>query len=100
MGYRSNVWAGIPTGYNKSTKDHIAHRHSAIQSEGISDAIIRCFSRPHEKILDLFSGSGTTLKSACLNNREAVGIERARKYVLLSAQRLKPYCKDITLSWR
>jgi DNA modification methylase len=96
LGYRSNVW-DIPVGYNKSTKDHEAHKHCAIQSEAVSDAVIRAYTKPGDTVLDPFAGAGTTLKMAHLNGRHAIGIERAKVYVQLSARRLKSYCKDVVI---
>lgn len=96
LGYRSNVW-DVPVGYNKSTNDHIAHEHCAIQSEAISDALIRCYTNKHEKVLDIFAGSSTTLKMAHLNQREAVGIEKAQSYISLSARRLRHYTQDVVI---
>jgi DNA modification methylase len=96
MGYRSNVW-DVPVGFNKSTHDRIAFQHPAIQSEFISDALIRAYSRPGDLILDSFAGSGTTLKMAALNGRSAVGLELSARYIHLAAKRLKPYCKNIEI---
>jgi DNA modification methylase len=96
MGYRSNVW-DVPVGFNKSTKDKIAYQHPAIQSEFISDALIRSYSKPGDTVFDPFAGSGTTLKMAALNGREGLGLERSKKYVQLAAKRLKPYCQNIEI---
>jgi DNA modification methylase len=102
LGYRSNVW-DVPVGFNKSTHDKIAYEHPAIQSESVSDALIRAYTKsgdyqiPGDTVFDPFSGSGTTLKMATVNGREAIGLERSRRYVRLAAKRLKPYCKDIEI---
>jgi DNA modification methylase len=96
LGYRSNVW-DVPVGFNKSTLDRIAYRHPAIQSEFLADSIVRAYSKPDDTVLDIFSGSGTTAKVSFLNNRESVNIERSKRYVSLSVQRLEPYTKDIQI---
>jgi DNA modification methylase len=96
MGYRSNVW-DVPVGFNKSTRDRIAFQHPAIQSEFISDALIRAYSKPGDIVFDPFAGSGTTLKMADVNGREAIGLERSKKYVQLAVKRLKPYCQNIEI---
>jgi site-specific DNA-methyltransferase (adenine-specific) len=87
MGYESNVWK-VPVGFNKTTPDHIAHQHPAIQSECVAERVIKVYSNPGDTILDPFNGSGSTMKQAALLGRHGIGIEKAKAYVDLSVKRL------------
>jgi site-specific DNA-methyltransferase (adenine-specific) len=43
----------------------------------------------NDLVLDIFAGSGTTLKMAALNQRKFLGFEISAKYVRLTERRLK-----------
>jgi len=60
-------------------------------SESLADSLMRAYSMPGDTIFDPFAGSGTTLKMAVVNRREAIGIECSEEYVRLAKKRLKPY---------
>jgi DNA modification methylase len=99
VGYRSNCW-DIPVGFNKTSSQDASfiHSHPALMAESLADSLIRCYSKPGDTVLDIFSGGGTTAKMAQVNGRDAVGIERSKKYISLSLRRLKKYTDDIEVS--
>jgi site-specific DNA-methyltransferase (adenine-specific) len=43
----------------------------------------------NDLVLDIFAGSGTTLKMAALNQRKFLGFDISPKYVRLAKRRLK-----------
>ncbi len=54
---------------------------------------IKLFSFKGDKVLDPFSGSGTTLIEAFLNERDSIGIEKEHKYCHLAKTRIQKECK-------
>jgi DNA modification methylase len=50
--------------------------------------LVRLFSDPNELIVDLFAGSGTTLRAAKDLDRRSLGWELQEKYLEPSARRL------------
>lgn len=62
--------------------------HPAMYPRSLTDQLVLTFSRPGEKILDPFCGSGTTCLSAVALGRQAIGIEKVEKYATIARQRL------------
>lgn len=87
-GLRFDIWPYVVGGGNV-TKDKIAYDHSAIMPEKLAEDLILGFSNPGDKILDIFNGSGTTLKMAYKNHRESYGIEISEEYCELAEKRMK-----------
>jgi site-specific DNA-methyltransferase (adenine-specific) len=87
-GERNNVW---PTnvGWNKTTTDQDAFQHPALMPEKQAEDLIISYSRPGEVVLDPFSGAGTTVKMALLNDRRYVGFEIHKEYHDLAIKRLQ-----------
>lgn len=74
-----DVWS-IP---NQAT----THNHYAAFPEKLVKRMVLCSSRPGDKILDPFCGSGTTIKVAEENNREGIGFDLG--YQDIQKERLK-----------
>src|SRR5882672_2430185 len=60
---------------------------------GVLNRIIRASSNPGDVVVDPFNGSGTTVVSAALLDRQYVGIDQSKKYVGFANKRLKHYLK-------
>ncbi len=83
-----NVWE-IPTGYNKSTKDLIAHEHPAIFPDKLANMHVMTWCKPEDTCLDPFMGSGTT-GVACMNlGRKFIGIEIEERYFQIACERIE-----------
>lgn len=87
FGIRSNIWE-YGVGKNNSTKDAIATNHPAIFPEKLATDHILTWSNESEVVLDPFSGSGTTAKSANQNARHYIGIEINSDYCDIAKERL------------
>ena len=68
--------------------------HSTQKPEELLKRIILSSSSEGELVLDPFSGSGTTCAVAKKLNRKSIGIEKEKKYVNISAQRLAGIQQD------
>ncbi len=59
------------------------------------DLIIRTSSNPNSFVLDCFCGSGTTLKSAQMNNRKWIGIDQSDLAIKATIEKLKSIKGDL-----
>ncbi|MCZ2126648.1 MAG: site-specific DNA-methyltransferase [Anaerolineales bacterium] len=59
------------------------------------DLIIRTSSNPESVVLDCFCGSGTTLKSAHINNRKWIGIDQSEHAIKATVAKLKSIQSDL-----
>ena len=84
---RNNIWLYQVNG-GFSTKDKIAHKHPAIFPEALAKDHILSWSNEGDIVLDIFAGSGTTLKMAKLNNRQYLGFEISEEYCDIIKERL------------
>ncbi len=84
---RSNVWE-YSVGGGVVTTDKIAYEHPAIFPEQLAADHIESWSNEGDIVLDVFAGSGTTLKMAKLLSRQYIGIEISQEYVSLAEKRL------------
>ena len=82
-----NVWL-CNTGYMRSTKDKIAFKHPAIFPEELVERHILSWSNEGDIIYDCFMGSGTTAKTAILNNRNFIGSEISKEYCNIAEERI------------
>ena len=89
---KGNVWI-YSTGYNKSSKDKIAFKHPAVFPEKLAEDHIKSWSNEGDLVMDIFSGSGTTLKMAKLNNRKFIGFEISEEYCAIAEKRLENFPK-------
>lgn len=78
-GKRFNVWLQ-PVTTNKA--------HPATFPEKLAEDHILSWSNEGDTILDPMAGSGTTLKMAKKNNRNAIGIEISPEYIKIIEERL------------
>ncbi|MDO5027031.1 MAG: DNA methyltransferase [Tissierellia bacterium] len=82
----SNLWDDITIPF-WSMKENTAHPTQ--KPEKLIARIILASSRPHDLVLDPFSGSGTTCAVAKKLNRQFIGIEANPLYVAWSYKRLE-----------
>jgi len=76
--YRSNIW-GYDIGKHKGTKDDV-WEHPATFPDKLAEEHILSWSNKDDLILDIFAGSGTTLKMSEVFKRRSIGIEKVKKY--------------------
>lgn len=62
--------------------------HPTQKSEQILIPLIQAFSRPGDRVLDPFAGSGSTLVAAAMTARRYLGIELDRQYCAAARNRL------------
>jgi site-specific DNA-methyltransferase (adenine-specific) len=67
---------------------------SARMPETMAEDHILAWSKVNDLVLDIFAGSGTTLKMAALNQRKFLGFDLSAKYVRLAKRRLKATLED------
>ena len=87
---RNNIWK-YNVGGGFATKDKIASKHPAIFPEKLAEDHILSWSNKSDTVMDIFCGSGTTLKMAMLNNRRYIGFDISEEYCKLSEERLNLY---------
>lgn len=81
MAWTNGVWT-----FNGESKKKIGH--PAPFPLELPKRCIKMFSYVGDTILDPFSGSGSTIISAALNQRKGIGIEIDKKYCVLSKKRV------------
>lgn len=82
-GQRFNVWEITP---EKNSK---AFGHPAMFPESLVKDHILSWSNSGDTVLDPFMGSGTTGKSAVVNDRKFIGIEISPKYFQIAKERIE-----------
>jgi DNA modification methylase len=65
--------------------------HGCQMPFAVLNRVIRASSNPGDLVLDPFNGSGTTVVSAALLDRQYVGIDQSKEYVAFAKKRLKHY---------
>jgi DNA modification methylase len=86
-GIRTNIWR-YNNGKGFSTRDEIAHKHPAIFPEKLAEDHIKSWSNPGDIVLDIFGGSGTTIKMAALNNRKWIYFDKVEEYCEIAFERI------------
>jgi site-specific DNA-methyltransferase (adenine-specific) len=81
MDWTNGLWT-----FNGESKKRIGH--PAPFPVELPRRCVKLFSYVDDVVLDPFSGSGTTLIAAVLNNRKGVGIDVDKKYCELSRKRI------------
>jgi site-specific DNA-methyltransferase (adenine-specific) len=93
FGVRGTIWI-YDAGKNKTTCDDVfdpKSGHPAVMPEAMAQDHILAWSKVNDLVLDIFAGSGTTLKMAALNQRKFLGFDISAKYVRLAKRRLKKF---------
>ncbi|MDO8610084.1 MAG: site-specific DNA-methyltransferase [bacterium] len=88
FGVRTNIWK-YKTGGNNVTVDKIAYKHPAIFPEKLAEDHIKSWSNEGNLVLDVFGGSGTTMKIAHKLNRKFIYIDMGIEYCEIASQRFK-----------
>jgi len=87
FGIRTNIWK-YTNGKGFSTKDKIAYEHPAIFPEKLAEDHIKSWSNEGDIVLDIFGGSGTTIKMAESLNRNWIYIDKVKKYCEIAEKRM------------
>jgi site-specific DNA-methyltransferase (adenine-specific) len=87
FGMRHNIWR-YTTGGGHMATDEFAHQHPAIFPENLANDHISSWSNEGDMIVDIFMGSGTTIKMAIKLNRQVIGIEKEEEYYNIAVKRL------------
>ena len=78
-----NVWNDV----SSSRKKHHL-KHGATYPQALSDRLIRMYSKEGDLVFDPFLGTGTTLISAKLMNRNGVGIELSEEFFEYASEQI------------
>lgn len=68
-------------------RPHCTGNHPTEKSVDLCRWLIRSYTNPGETVLDATMGSGTTVVAACMEGRNAIGIELEPKYYDVAVQR-------------
>lgn len=86
-GVRFNIWQ-YKTGWNLSYNEEFLKGHPAIFPEKLAEDHILSWSNKGDLVFDPFTGSGTTLKMAILNERNFIGSEISKEYCEIAQKRI------------
>ena len=86
MTHPSNIWTDMTVPFWSMPENT---EHPTQKPEALIERIILASSNPGERVLDLFSGSGTTSVVAKRLGRKFIGIEMNPDYVRVGLKRLK-----------
>ena len=87
-GIRTNIWK-YKNGNGFATKDKMAYKHPAIFPEQLAEDHIKSWSNENDIVLDIFGGSGTTIKMAKKLNRRWIYIDKVEDYCHIALERIK-----------
>ena len=76
-------------------KDPQYPKYPTEKNSELLDLIIRTSSKKHSIVLDCFCGSGTTLKSAQMNDRNWIGIDESEKAIIATKNKINNIDLDI-----
>jgi site-specific DNA-methyltransferase (adenine-specific) len=85
---RNNIWR-YKVNYGYISKDKEAHEHPAIFPESLAEDHIRSWTNEGDLVLDVFSGSGTTIKMSHLLRRNFIGIDINNSYINIIKKRME-----------
>ena len=86
---RSNVWTYNVGGWHQAPDFPRAFEHPAVMPLKLAVDHILTWSNPGDIVLDPMAGSGTTLRAAKNQGRQAIGIEIHEPYINLMRDRLR-----------
>lgn len=86
-GIRTNIWRYV-NGKGFAAEEEIAHKHPAIFPEKLAEDHIKSWSNEGDIVLDLFGGSGTTIKAANKLDREWIYIDTVKDYCEIASNRM------------
>ena len=91
----SDVWqiAKVTSGMNRASEERT--NHPAQFPEDLIERMVKGFSNVNDLILDPFMGSGTTARTAMLNDRKFVGFEIDTNYFKIIKRRLDRTVEEI-----
>lgn len=87
-GVRTNIWRYV-NGKGFSSSDTFAYEHPAIFPEKLALDHILSWSNENDIVLDIFGGSGTTIKEAILAKRHWVYFEKVNEYCEIARKRIE-----------
>ena len=70
----------------------LAHENEAPFPEKLAEFFVKSFCPPDGTVLDPFCGSGTTLKVAIKNGRQAIGYDIRQNQTILAGERVRTEC--------
>jgi site-specific DNA-methyltransferase (adenine-specific) len=74
------------------------YEHETIKSLKLSKCLIDTCSKINDLVYVPFVGSGTECLAAVLTNRNYIGSEKDKKYVVMAEKRIKPYKEQLKLA--
>ena len=86
-GIRYNIWKY--TNDRKSNNAGLKYKHPATFPDNLAKDHIITWSNPKDTVLDIFAGSGTTLRMAKALNRKYIGFEISKEYFKLANKLIK-----------
>jgi site-specific DNA-methyltransferase (adenine-specific) len=85
---RGTIW-----NYEASKSEHnkLKNLHPAPFPDKLAKDLILCFSKENDVVLDIMSGSGTTVTQAKATGRNFIGMDISDEYCKIAEQRLNEY---------
>jgi site-specific DNA-methyltransferase (adenine-specific) len=87
---RTTIWK-----YTTSQNDKTGH--PAVMPEKLAIDLLRTYSNKDDVVLDVFSGSGTTVKASYLLDRHCVACELDKEYYEASIKRIENHVSQIRM---
>lgn len=99
-GKMTRQWTGtvydkkFPGSIVKFPRPHCTGNHPTEKPVDLCRWLVRTYTNPGETVLDATMGSGTSIVAACLENRNAIGIELEPKYYDVAVQRTSGFTNN------
>ncbi|MBE8182142.1 MAG: site-specific DNA-methyltransferase [Candidatus Portiera sp.] len=85
----TTIWEGNLSTISKEGKG--SNFHPTVKPQFVLQRMIKAYCPPDEKVLDLFSGSGSTAIACIATDREFIGSEINKEYYRKSKERIKKH---------